>query len=124
MRHIYILTTLYVSSLIRSTEIKEYMYTRAIAMCLRCLFSLKLVSVRKYFHNISIDFQITQSSDLMQPLLSSALRVLLHCLGLNQSTIVLQHMFSSQRSLVSKVNQFLSLWLITLFFSESKNVLF
>ena len=39
----------------------------------------------------------------MQPLLSSALRVLLHMLGLNQSSIVLQNLFSTQRALVTKV---------------------
>jgi hypothetical protein len=39
----------------------------------------------------------------MQPLLSSALRVLLHMLGLNQSSIVLQSLFATQRALVTKV---------------------
>ncbi|XP_052775389.1 dedicator of cytokinesis protein 7-like isoform X2 [Mya arenaria] len=51
---------------------------------------------------LELIIQIAQSSEAMQPLLSSALRVLLHCLRLNQSCFVLQHMFSSQRSLVTK----------------------
>ncbi|XP_060603802.1 dedicator of cytokinesis protein 7-like isoform X2 [Ruditapes philippinarum] len=51
---------------------------------------------------LELIIQIAQASEMMQPLLSSALRVLLHGLGLNQSTFVLQHMFSSQRSLVTK----------------------
>ncbi|XP_052274365.1 dedicator of cytokinesis protein 7-like isoform X2 [Dreissena polymorpha] len=51
---------------------------------------------------LELIIQIAQSLELMQPLLSSALRVLLHCLRLNQSTYVLQHMFSTQRSLVTK----------------------
>lgn len=43
-------------------------------------------------------------SDTLQSLLSFILRVLLHCLSLNQSSIVLQNMFATQRSLVSKVS--------------------
>lgn len=57
------------------------------------------------FYITFVYFQIAQSSEMMQPLLSSALRVLLHGLGLNQSTFVLQHLFSTQRSLVTKVSQ-------------------
>ena len=47
--------------------------------------------------------QIAQSSEMMSPLLGSALRVLLHMLGLNQSVLVLQNMFAIQRALVTKV---------------------
>ncbi|PVD22808.1 hypothetical protein C0Q70_16064 [Pomacea canaliculata] len=51
---------------------------------------------------IELIIQIAQASDLMQPLLSSALRVLLHMLGLNQSSLVLQNLFATQRALVTK----------------------
>ncbi|ESP02458.1 hypothetical protein LOTGIDRAFT_199704 [Lottia gigantea] len=51
---------------------------------------------------IELVIQIAQTSDLMQPLLSSALRVLLHMFALNQSTLVLQNMFSTQRALVTR----------------------
>lgn len=44
--------------------------------------------------------------DSQQHLVGLALTVLLHALGKNQSTTVLPHMFSSQRSLVYKVRQF------------------
>jgi hypothetical protein len=50
---------------------------------------------------------IVQSSDSLQNLLSLVLRVLLHCLALNQSSTVLQHMFATQRSLVSKFPELL-----------------
>ncbi|XP_076463063.1 dedicator of cytokinesis protein 7-like isoform X1 [Babylonia areolata] len=51
---------------------------------------------------LELIIQIAQASDLMQPLLSSGLRVLLHMLGLNQSSMVLQNLFSTQRALVTK----------------------
>ena len=47
--------------------------------------------------------QVVQSSDSFQSLLAFVLRVLLHSLALNQSSTVLQNMFATQRSLVSKV---------------------
>lgn len=50
-------------------------------------------------------FQIAQNSELLQPLLGSTLKVLLHMLALNQSSAVLQHLFSTQRALVTKVNK-------------------
>ncbi|XP_052826042.1 dedicator of cytokinesis protein 7 isoform X2 [Octopus bimaculoides] len=50
--------------------------------------------------------QIAQSS-MEMPTLGYALRVLLHSLGLNQSTAVLQHMLATQRSLVSKFPELL-----------------
>ncbi|KAI0241313.1 Dedicator of cytokinesis protein 7 [Lamellibrachia satsuma] len=51
--------------------------------------------------------QIAQTSDMLQGILGSVLRVLLHSLALNQSTCVLQHMFALQRSLVSKFPELL-----------------
>ncbi|XP_070194616.1 dedicator of cytokinesis protein 7-like isoform X3 [Littorina saxatilis] len=51
---------------------------------------------------LELIIQIAQASDMMQPLLSSALRVMLHMLGLNQSSLVLQNLFSTQRALVTK----------------------
>ncbi|KAL3867584.1 hypothetical protein ACJMK2_040468 [Sinanodonta woodiana] len=51
---------------------------------------------------LELIIQVAQNSEQMQPLLSSALRVLLHMLGLNQSTLVLQNLFATQRSLVTK----------------------
>ncbi|XP_048256489.1 dedicator of cytokinesis protein 7-like isoform X1 [Haliotis rufescens] len=51
---------------------------------------------------LELIMQIAQLSDEMQPLLSSGLRVLLHMLGLNQSMLVLQNLFSTQRALVTK----------------------
>ncbi len=47
--------------------------------------------------------QIVQSSEMLSSILALVLRVLLHALGLNQSTTVLQNMFATQRSLVAKV---------------------
>ena len=41
-------------------------------------------------------------TDHSQALLASVLRVMLHALNTNQSTSFLQHLFSVQRSLVSK----------------------
>ncbi|BFY99508.1 hypothetical protein BsWGS_02548 [Bradybaena similaris] len=55
-----------------------------------CLDSLELI------------IQIAQNSETLQPLLGSSLRVLLHMLTLNQSSSVLQHLFASQRALVTK----------------------
>ncbi|XP_005089591.1 dedicator of cytokinesis protein 7 isoform X1 [Aplysia californica] len=55
-----------------------------------CLDSLELI------------IQIAQNSEMLQPLLGSSLRVLLHMLALNQSTAVLQHLFATQRALVTK----------------------
>lgn len=51
---------------------------------------------------LELIIQIAAASDMMQPLLCSALRVLLHMLGLNQSSIVLQNLFATQRALVTK----------------------
>ncbi|KAK6180566.1 hypothetical protein SNE40_012697 [Patella caerulea] len=51
---------------------------------------------------LELVMQIAQTSDLMQPLLSSALRVLLHMFALNQSSLVLQNMFATQRALVTR----------------------
>lgn len=51
----------------------------------------------------TVYFQIVQSSDSLQSLLSFILRVLLHLLSLNQSSLVLQSIFATQRSLVAKV---------------------
>ncbi|XP_064604400.1 dedicator of cytokinesis protein 7-like isoform X2 [Liolophura sinensis] len=56
---------------------------------------------------LELIIQIAQNSDSMQMLLSTALRVLLHGLSLNQSTLVLQNMFATQRSLVSKFPELL-----------------
>ncbi|XP_059178065.1 dedicator of cytokinesis protein 7-like isoform X2 [Physella acuta] len=55
-----------------------------------CLDSLELI------------IQIAQNCELLQPLLGSTLKVLLHMLALNQSSAVLQHLFSTQRALVTK----------------------
>merc|ERR1719412_997513 len=46
--------------------------------------------------------QVVSHTDHSQGLLASVLRVLLHALGTNQSTMFLQHLFAVQRSLVSK----------------------
>merc|ERR1719412_214251 len=46
--------------------------------------------------------QIVSHTDHSQGLLASVLRVLLHALHTNQSTMFLQHLFAVQRSLVSK----------------------
>ena len=54
-------------------------------------------------------------SDMLQGILGSVLRVLLHSLALNQSTSVLQHMFAMQRSLVSKVQ---NVFLVKVIFQE------
>ncbi|KAL5022031.1 hypothetical protein ScPMuIL_001186 [Solemya velum] len=51
---------------------------------------------------LDLIIEIAQGLDIMPSVLSGALRVLLHSLRLNQSTWVLQSMFSSQRSLVTK----------------------
>ncbi|RUS71322.1 hypothetical protein EGW08_020919, partial [Elysia chlorotica] len=52
--------------------------------------------------NLELIIQIAQNSEMLQPLLGSSLRVLLHMLALNQSTDVLQHLFATQRALVTK----------------------
>ncbi|KAK3089282.1 hypothetical protein FSP39_002319 [Pinctada imbricata] len=50
---------------------------------------------------LDLIIQIAQNLEYTS-LLSSALKVLLHCLSLNQSTIVLQNMFATQRALVTR----------------------
>ncbi|GFN96684.1 dedicator of cytokinesis protein 7-like [Plakobranchus ocellatus] len=52
--------------------------------------------------NLELIIQIATNSEMLQPLLGSSLRVLLHMLALNQSTDVLQHLFATQRALVTK----------------------
>ncbi|XP_055884538.1 dedicator of cytokinesis protein 7-like isoform X6 [Biomphalaria glabrata] len=64
--------------------------TLAAEVSIICLDSLELI------------IQIAQNSEVLQPLLGSSLKVLLHMLALNQSSVVLQHLFSSQRALVTK----------------------
>lgn len=51
--------------------------------------------------------QLIQSFDNLQNCLSQVLRVLLHCLSLNQSSFVLQNLFATQRSLVLKFPELL-----------------
>ena len=46
---------------------------------------------------------IVQQVDSLQAVLAYVLRVLLHCLAVNQSAAVLTHMFATQRAIVSKV---------------------
>ena len=46
--------------------------------------------------------QVVSHTDHSQGLLASVLRVLLHALGTNQSTMFLQHLFAVQRSFVFK----------------------
>ena len=46
--------------------------------------------------------QVVSHTDHSQGLLASVLRVLLHALGTNQSTLFLQHLFAVQRSFVFK----------------------
>ena len=46
---------------------------------------------------------VVHSADCLQNALSYVLKVLLHGMGLNQSSNVLQNMFATQRSLVAKV---------------------
>jgi hypothetical protein len=48
--------------------------------------------------------QVASQLDNLQSLLGVVLKVLLHALGRNQSTCVLQNMFATQRSLVFKVD--------------------
>ena len=52
---------------------------------------------------ISGYWQIILSQDSLQNLLTGVLKVLLHCLAINQSSYVLQHVFATQRALVTKV---------------------
>ncbi|XP_074640781.1 dedicator of cytokinesis protein 7-like [Tubulanus polymorphus] len=56
---------------------------------------------------LDLVIQIVQNNELIQTLLNSVLRVMLHSLSLNQSSTVLQHMFALQRSLVSKFPELL-----------------
>ncbi|XP_067118403.1 dedicator of cytokinesis protein 7 isoform X1 [Centruroides vittatus] len=56
---------------------------------------------------LELIIQTVCQSDSLQGLLSIVLRVLLHALGCNQSTIVLQNMFATQRSLVFKFPELL-----------------
>ncbi|XP_035223308.1 dedicator of cytokinesis protein 7-like, partial [Stegodyphus dumicola] len=51
--------------------------------------------------------QVACHTDALQGVLSTVLKVLLHALGSNQSTIVLQNMFATQRSLVYKFPELL-----------------
>ena len=50
------------------------------------------------------------TSDSLRVVLSGILRVLLHCLNCNQSEIVLQNMFATQRSIVYKVSKMFLSW--------------
>lgn len=52
-------------------------------------------------------YQVACHADALQGVLSTVLKVLLHALGSNQSTMVLQNMFATQRSLVYKVSGFI-----------------
>ena len=57
-----------------------------------------------YFEKrIIFTLQVASQLDNLQNLLGVVLKVLLHALGRNQSTCVLQNMFATQRSLVFKV---------------------
>ncbi|XP_054707332.1 dedicator of cytokinesis protein 7-like [Uloborus diversus] len=51
--------------------------------------------------------QVACHTDMLQGVLSTVLKVLLHALGTNQSTTVLQNMFTTQRSLVYKFPELL-----------------
>ncbi|KAG8196069.1 hypothetical protein JTE90_007809 [Oedothorax gibbosus] len=51
--------------------------------------------------------QVACHTDALQGVLSTVLKVLLHALGSNQSTVVLQNMFATQRSLVYKFPELL-----------------
>jgi hypothetical protein len=58
----------------------------------------------RYFEkHIIFILQVASQLDNLQNLLGVVLKVLLHALGRNQSTCVLQNMFATQRSLVFKV---------------------
>ena len=49
---------------------------------------------------------VVQQADTLQPVLAHVLRVLLHCLAVNQSAAVLTHMLATQRAIVSKVREY------------------
>ncbi|KAK8766565.1 hypothetical protein V5799_006661 [Amblyomma americanum] len=52
---------------------------------------------------LELIIQVVSQSDAQQSVLGTVLRVLLHALDCNQSTLVLQNLFATQRSLVFKV---------------------
>ncbi|ESO12296.1 hypothetical protein HELRODRAFT_158781 [Helobdella robusta] len=56
---------------------------------------------------IEFIIQVVQSFDMLQSSLSNVLQVILHGLSTNQSSTVLQNMFATQRSLVSKFPELL-----------------
>ncbi|XP_067927943.1 dedicator of cytokinesis protein 7-like [Watersipora subatra] len=56
---------------------------------------------------LELIIQIIQSQDSLQNLLTGVLRVLLQCLAVNQSSYVLQHVFATQRALVTKYRELL-----------------
>ncbi len=56
---------------------------------------------------MTISVQVVQSSDSLQSTLAFVLRILLHSLALNQSSQVLQHIFATERQLVSKFPELL-----------------
>ena len=60
-------------------------------------------SMRYLEKRIMFILQVASQLDNLQNLLGVVLKVLLHALGRNQSTCVLQNMFATQRSLVFKV---------------------
>lgn len=59
--------------------------------------------MRCFEKRIIFMLQVASQLDNLQNLLGVVLKVLLHALGRNQSTCVLQNMFATQRSLVFKV---------------------
>ena len=71
------------------------------------LWHIKLISAYVFYIDdlchAGFYFQIARANGHNQ-ILSNALRVLLHSFGLNQSTLVLQNMFASQRALVTRVS--------------------
>ncbi|XP_075527914.1 dedicator of cytokinesis isoform X1 [Dermacentor variabilis] len=56
---------------------------------------------------LELIIQVVSQSDAQQSVLGTVLRVLLHALDCNQSTLVLQNLFSTQRSLVFKFPELL-----------------
>lgn len=69
--------------------------TLATEMCLIVLDSLEII------------VQVASTSEIHHNLLGTVLRVLLHALALNQSTICMQNLFATQRSLIFKYHNLL-----------------
>lgn len=57
--------------------------------------------------SLELIIHVASVSDMHNNLLGTVLRILLHALGRNQSTLALQNLFASQRSLVYKYHNLL-----------------